>query len=74
MADLTSACSRLRPIEATAAEVEPLVLEHGRMTVRQAAALTGANRNTVKDHLKRLVNSGLLTRRGRGRGTWYEKV
>ena len=42
-------------------------------TVREAAVLTGASRNTIKDHLKRLVDGGRLTRRGRGRGTWYEK-
>jgi predicted HTH transcriptional regulator len=51
-----------------------IVREHGRVTVSHAEALTGANRNTIKDHLKRLVNSGRLVRRGRGRGTWYEKA
>ena len=51
-----------------------IVLEHGRVTVREAVALTGANRNTIKDHLKRLVESGPLTRHGRGKGTWYERA
>jgi Fic family protein len=51
-----------------------IVLEHGRVTVREAAVLTGANRNTIKDHLKRLVDGGRLRRHGRGRGTWYEKA
>lgn len=51
-----------------------IVREHGRVTVREAAAATGANRNTIKDHLARLVAAGRLARRGRGRGTWYEKV
>ncbi len=51
-----------------------IVTEHGRVTVREAAALTGANRNTIKDHLKRLVEVGRLTRHGRGRGTWYERA
>ena len=51
-----------------------LVREHGRVTVRDATALTGANRNTVKDHLKQLVRAGHLAKRGRGRGTWYEKA
>ena len=50
-----------------------IVLEHGRVTVREAVVLTGANRNTIKDHLKQLVDGGRLSRRGRGRGTWYEK-
>ncbi len=39
----------------------------------EAANLTGANRNTIKDHLKRLVEGGRLRRRGQGKGTWYEK-
>ncbi|MDX2438886.1 MAG: Fic family protein [Acidobacteriota bacterium] len=51
-----------------------IVLEHGRVTVREAVALTGANRNTIKDHLKRLVDGGRLTRHGRGKGTWYERA
>jgi len=37
-------------------------------------AMTGANRNTIKDHIKRLVIANRLVRRGRGRGTWYERV
>lgn len=45
--------------------------EHGRLTVATALELTGANRNTVKDHLKRLTSAGHLVRRGGGRGTWY---
>ena len=33
--------------------------------------LTGANRNTVKDHLSRLARAGHIVRHGAGRGTWY---
>lgn len=51
-----------------------IVNEHGRVTVREAAALTKANRNTIKDHLRKLVSAGRLVRRGQGRGTWYEKA
>jgi len=51
-----------------------IVNEHGRVTVREAAALTKANRNTIKDHLGKLVDAGRLVRRGQGRGTWYEKA
>ncbi|MBI5487443.1 MAG: Fic family protein [Deltaproteobacteria bacterium] len=49
-----------------------LARERGRLTVREATALTQANRNTVKSHLRRLVQAGLLAQRGRGRGAWYE--
>jgi Fic family protein len=51
-----------------------IVSEHGRVTVREAAAVTQANRNTIKDHLGKLVSARRLVRRGRGRGTWYEKA
>ena len=46
--------------------------EHGRVTVASAEKLTGANRNTIKSHLKKLVASGHLHQRGTGRGTWYD--
>ncbi|MCW8060479.1 Fic family protein [Agrobacterium tumefaciens] len=48
-----------------------LAREHGRVTVQHAARLTGASRNTVKDHLKLLTEQGHLTLRGAGRGAWY---
>lgn len=43
----------------------------GRVSVAEAAKITGTSRNTVKDHLKALTESGHLTRHGAGRGTWY---
>jgi len=64
----------MAPMARLSEELLVIVREHGRLTVREATALTGANRNTVKDHLRRLVNSGRLARRGRGRGTWYERT
>jgi Fic family protein len=45
--------------------------ERGRITVAEATRLTGANRNTIKDHLRRLTKAGQLVRHGAGRGTWY---
>jgi Fic family protein len=50
-----------------------LAREHGRLTIAAAATLTGANRNTIKAHLARLVTSGELRLQGRGRGSWYER-
>jgi len=47
--------------------------EHGRITVRDLQRLTGANRNTIKFHLKRLVQLRRLTQEGRGKGTWYRQ-
>lgn len=46
--------------------------EHGRVTTRDAVALTGAPRPTVKAQLKLLVNAQKLVRLGVGRGTWYQ--
>ncbi len=48
--------------------------QRGRLTISDAVAATGANRNTLKTHLRKLVASGHLTRHGRGRGSWYETV
>ena len=63
----------ISPLAPLSEKLLSIVLEHGRVTVREAAVLTGANRNTIKDHLKRLVDGGRLRRCGRGRGTWYER-
>lgn len=41
------------------------------LTVRNAVKLSGGNRNTIKQHLKQLVNRGLLRQEGIGKGTWY---
>jgi Fic family protein len=48
-----------------------LVREHGRVTVAEAAKVSGASRHTVKDHLKSLVAQGHLVLHGGGRGAWY---
>jgi len=45
--------------------------EHGQVTVKDAVAITGANRNTIKEHLRQLVLRGSLKRNGKGRGSWY---
>jgi Fic family protein len=46
--------------------------EHGRVTIGQAIKLTGASRNTLKQHFRALVERGHLNQHGRGRGVWYE--
>lgn len=46
--------------------------EHGRMTMADAIRLTGGSRNTLKLHLRALVDRGHLAQRGSGRGAWYE--
>lgn len=41
------------------------------LSIKRAVETTGANRNTVKVHVRRLVQTGRLVRHGRGRATWY---
>jgi Fic family protein len=45
--------------------------EHGRVTMGEVIRLTGASRNTLKQHFRALVDRGQLNRHGRGRGAWY---
>jgi Fic family protein len=63
----------MAPLAPLSAKIMNIVEEHGRVSVREAVTLTGANRNTIKLHIKRLANAGRLAQRGRGKGTWYEK-
>ena len=46
--------------------------EHGRVTIGNAIQLTGVSRNTLKQHLRSLVERGHLKQQGAGRGVWYE--
>lgn len=46
--------------------------EHGRITIGDAIKLTGASRNTLKQHFRALVERGSLNQQGGGRGVWYE--
>lgn len=52
-------------------QILEFVQNHGRASVSDLAAATGHSRNTIKDHLKRLVETNHLARHGAGRGTWY---
>ena len=51
-----------------------LARERGRVTIADAVKVTGASRNTIKDHVTALAGQGLLIRHGVGRGTWYSLV
>jgi len=51
-----------------------LARQHGRLTLTSAMAITKANRNTLKLHLRQLVEAGRLQLLGRGRSSWYEVV
>ena len=47
------------------------VREHGRATMADVVRVTGANRNTLKVHLRSLVEGRHLVRHGKGKGSWY---
>ncbi|NEV77914.1 Fic family protein [Rhodopseudomonas sp. BR0C11] len=66
---------RERVMLAALPELSVLILEaareHGRVTVAEAVRISGASRNTIKVHMKALVDQGHLVLHGAGRGAWY---
>jgi Fic family protein len=52
-------------------EIVQIAKQQGKVTVRGAQRITGANRNTIKAHIKKLVRRGRLEKVGIGKGTWY---
>jgi len=54
-----------------AAKLFELTREQGRLTMADAVKLTGANRNTLKQHFRALVSDGHLQLHGQARGAWY---
>lgn len=53
------------------AQIVEFAREHGRVTIRDMVRRTGANRNTLKEHFRQLVNKEHLILYGNGRGAWY---
>ena len=45
---------------------------NSRVTIGEAIKLTGASRNTLKQHFRALVERGALNQHGSGRGVWYD--
>ena len=52
-------------------QIVELAKEHGRITMGEVIQLTGASRNTLKQHFRSLVEQGIIDQRGSGRGVWY---
>lgn len=52
-------------------EIVQIGKQQGKVTVRDAQRITGANRNTIKAHIQELVRKGRLEKIGIGKGTWY---
>jgi Fic family protein len=83
---LSSLCSQIKNLEekmanehqllatlpAISVQLIDLARKQGRITLIQAVELTGANKNTIRANLKRLVADGHLKQHGvTGRGVWY---
>jgi Fic family protein len=45
--------------------------QHGRVTMGEIIKLTGASRNTLKEHFRYLLQQSHLVKHGAGKGTWY---
>ncbi|MBN1433570.1 Fic family protein [Candidatus Fermentibacterales bacterium] len=61
----------LAPLPGLSEEILSLARQQGRVTLGAAGRMTGANRNTLKVHFRRLCAQGLLAMHGSGRGVWY---
>jgi Fic family protein len=61
----------LSPLPELSLQILEHVRSHGRITVAEAVALTGASRNTLKVHFRSLVDKNHLVLHGSGRGAWY---
>jgi Fic family protein len=55
-----------------ALQIVELAREHGRVRMADVLKLTGASRNTLKEHFRSLVRRGYLNQHGAGRGVWYD--
>jgi Fic family protein len=45
--------------------------QHGRVTMGEMINVTGASRNTLKEHFRDLQQNNQLVRHGTGKGSWY---
>ena len=61
----------LAPMPQLSLQIVEFAREHGRVTIGEAIKLTGASRNTLKQHFRALVERGTLDQLGSGRGVWY---
>lgn len=54
-----------------AVQIVDCARQHGRVSMGDVIKTTGASRNTLKEHFRRLVGQGHLAQHGSGKGTWY---
>ena len=58
-------------LPALSRQILELVKTRGEITVKEIEDSTGANRNTIKVHLKKLADQRYLAQVGKGRGARY---
>jgi len=58
-------------LPALSRQILELAKTRGEITVKEVEGLTGANRNTIKFHLKKLASQHYLAQIGKGRGVRY---
>lgn len=61
----------LAAMPALSLQIVEFAREHGRITMAEAIKLTGASRNTLKQHFRDLIERKHLEQHGSGRGVWY---
>ena len=61
----------LAPLPELSARILEGAREQGRVTMGDMIRVTGASRNTLKEHFRRLLEGGQLVQNGAGKGTWY---
>jgi len=64
----------LAPMPELSLQIVEFAREHGRVTIGEAMKLTGASRNTLKQHFRKLVEREYLNQHGGGRGVWYDLI
>jgi len=58
-------------LPALSRQVLELVKTRGEITVKEIETATNANRNTIKVHIRKLVEQNYMVRTGKGRGARY---
>lgn len=58
-------------LPALSMQIVEFAREHGRITMAEVIRLTGASRDTLKQHLRDLIERKHLELHGSGRGVWY---
>ena len=62
----------LAALPALSLHIIELAKQQGRITMADIVLSSQVNRNTVKAHLRKLVQAGQLKQQGAGRGVWYQ--